>query len=279
MSFLSNAHTHTDYCDGVSAIDETLAQARRLGFVSLGFSGHACQGFDPAYSMSPDAQQAYFARLRALQAQSAPPRIWAGLELDALALPSLREQAFAQADYILESTHYLERQALGASPAVDGDPLLLKRYVMQRLGGDGLALARLYYDIQVEALLRDRPHIIGHFDLVRKYARRLGLFDEHGEPYRALACAALRRARACGAVLEVNTGAMARGTMETPYPSLELLRLWRTLDGEVTVTSDCHDARLLDHGFDQALALIRQAGFTSLLRLGTGEALWERVAV
>ena len=77
MSFLSNAHTHTDYCDGVSAIDETLAQARRLGFVSLGFSGHACLGFDPAYSMSPAAQQAYFARLRALQAQSAPPRIWA----------------------------------------------------------------------------------------------------------------------------------------------------------------------------------------------------------
>ena len=32
MSFLSNAHTHTTYCDGRSTIAEQLAAAQALGF-------------------------------------------------------------------------------------------------------------------------------------------------------------------------------------------------------------------------------------------------------
>ena len=279
MSFFSNAHTHTPYCDGQSPIGETLARARELGFVSLGFTGHAHQGFDPDYSMSRGAQSAYFRDLRDVQKRGGSPRVWAGLELDALALPYARQMAFAQADYVLLSAHYLERDFEGAYPAVDGDPALLKRYVRERLGGDGLRLARLYYDIEVQALLETRPQVIGHFDLVRKYAAKLGLFNEQSDEYREIASDALRRAYASGAVLEVNTGGMARSGMPGPYPTLELLTLWRELGGRVTITSDCHDARLLDFGFDTALSLLKEAGYTSAQRLGVAEALWETARI
>ena len=72
MSFASNAHTHSRWCDGADTILEMVEAARGLGFVSLGFSSHARQGFDPAYSMAPDAQAGYFAELRALQAAPEP---------------------------------------------------------------------------------------------------------------------------------------------------------------------------------------------------------------
>ena len=87
MTFPSNAHTHSRWCDGADAIPAMVEAARALGFVSLGFSGHAWQGFDPDYSMASDVQAGYFAELRALQAAPEPgfPRLWAGLELDALA--------------------------------------------------------------------------------------------------------------------------------------------------------------------------------------------------
>lgn len=72
-------------------------------------------------------------------------------------------------------------------------------------------MARDFFAIEVNALLRDRPQIIGHFDLLRKYAARLSLFDEADPAYRRLALSALEQAFPCGGVLEINTGGMARG--------------------------------------------------------------------
>ena len=253
--------------------------ARALGFVSLGFSSHARQGFDPAYSMAPDAQAGYFAELRALQGEPGLPRLWAGLELDALAHPDCRREAFAHADYVIGSAHYLCESYGGAPVAVDGDPVLLRRYVDEVYHGDGLAMARDYFAIEVNALLRDRPQIIGHFDLLRKYAARLSLFDEADPAYRRLSLSALERAFPCGGVLEINTGGMARGYLTNPYPTLELLCAWRELGGSITLTSDCHDRRYLAHAFPQAAALARQAGFRTALQLGVGTELWEETTL
>lgn len=277
MTFPSNAHTHSRWCDGADAIPAMVEAARALGFVSLGFSGHAWQGFDPDYSMAPDVQAGYFAELRALQAAPEPGflRLWAGLELDALAHPDCRRAACAEADYLIGSAHYLCESYGGAPVAVDGDPVLLRRYVDEVYHGDGLAMARDYFAIEITSLLRDRPQIIGHFDLLRKYAASLSLFDEADPAYRRLALSALERVFPCGGVLEINTGGMARGYLTTPYPTLELLCAWRELGGRITLTSDCHDRRYLAHAFPQAAALARQAGFRTALRLGTGTELWE----
>lgn len=279
MTFVSNAHTHSRWCDGLDAITDMVEAARALGFVSLGFSSHARQGFDPAYSMAPDAQAGYFAELRALQGEPGLPRLWAGLELDALAHPDCRREAFAHADYVIGSAHYLCESYGGAPVAVDGDPVLLRRYVDEVYHGDGLAMARDYFAIEVKALLRDRPQIIGHFDLLRKYAARLSLFDEADPAYRRLALSALERAFPCGGVLEINTGGMARGYLTNPYPTLELLCAWRELGGSITLTSDCHDRRYLAHAFPQAAALARQAGFRTALQLGVGTELWEETTL
>lgn len=279
MTFVSNAHTHSRWCDGLDAIPDMVEAARALGFVSLGFSSHARQGFDPAYSMAPDAQAGYFAELRALQGEPGLPRLWAGLELDALAHADCCREAFACADYVIGSAHYLCESYSGVPVAVDGDPVLLRRSVDEVYHGDGLAMARDYFAIEVKALLRDRPQIIGHFDLLRKYAARLSLFDEADPAYRRLALSALEQAFPCGGVLEINTGGMARGYLTTPYPTLELLCAWRELGGQITLTSDCHDRRYLAHAFPEAAALARQAGFRTALRLGVGNALWEETAL
>lgn len=281
MTFLSNAHTHSRWCDGADAIPDMVEAARALGFVSLGFSGHARQGFDPDYSMAPDAQAGYFAELRSLQAAPRPgfPRLWAGLEVDALAHEDLRRADYAEADYVIGSAHYLCESWQGMAVAVDGDPALLRRYVNEVYHGDGLAMASDYFDIEVQALLRDRPPIIGHFDLLRKYAASLSLFEEADPAYRRLALRALERAFPCGGVLEINTGGMARGYLPTPYPTLELLGAWHELGGQITLTSDCHDRRYLAHAFPEAAALARQAGFRTALRLGVGTELWEETAL
>lgn len=281
MPFYSNAHTHTTFCDGKASIREMIARAEALGFVSLGFSSHAAQGFDWGYSMNSDRQKAYFQQLRAIQEEAVPsrPAIWAGLELDALADESLRQEAYRQADYIIGSVHYLPWEGENAPVAVDGPAERLGHYVDTALHGDGLELVRWYYDIVAQSLLRDKPAIIGHFDLVRKHAAPLRLFDETDPRYRRIALNALEQAFPCGAVLEVNTGGMARGYLSTPYPTLDLLCAWREMGGQITLTSDCHDARYLDYAFDTTLSLIQKAGFRSLMQLGRSDSLWEEVEI
>ena len=283
MQFLSNAHTHTSYCDGQNSVVDVVSAAQKLGFVSLGFSGHADQGFDHAYSMGQGRQDAYRIELRELQAamqdREEAPRIWVGLEEDALVNDDQKRKNRDEFDYIIGSAHYLCRDFDGKNVAVDGDAALLRTYVQQRLDGDGLAMVQQYYDMLVHRLLFGRPDIIGHFDIVRKYARsgkESTLFDDRSKAYRQIALRALEAARACDAVLEVNTGGMVPGKNQLwPYPSKELLSMWQELKGEVTLTSDCHNAAYLDCKFVFMLHELKALGYRRIKRLGAKNELWE----
>lgn len=275
MPFLSNCHTHSTYCDGKNPLCEMIHAAENLGFVSLGFSGHGMMHFETGYSMSPAAQSAYFHELRSIQQEQGRLRIWAGLELDALAGEEQLKQSIASADYVLGSTHYVLPTPEGEYVAVDGPAQLLKEHMEKHFAGDGLAMAKEYYQVETDFLLHYRPDVIGHFDLIRKNAAIAGLFDENDPAYRKIALDALERAFPCGSILEVNTGGMGRGYLSTPYPTFELLCAWREMGGEATLSSDCHDFNLLTYAFDETLALIRKAGFDHVMRLGSGEKLWE----
>lgn len=275
MPYLSGCHNHSTHCDGKHTLREMLEAARELGFTSYGFSGHAAQGFDTSYSMSLEEQAQYFKEARALQGEPGFPRVWVGLELDALAGEEEVAAAVANADYILGSTHYLPFRSDGYPAAVDGSAKILRRHCDRWYEGDGLALARAYYQVETDFLNRVRPNVIGHFDLVRKHAAAIGLFDENDPAYRKIAMEALERAFPSGAVLEVNTGGMARGYLPTPYPTFELLCAWREMGGEVTLASDCHDKNLLSYGYAEAEELIRKAGYRHILQLGSADTLWE----
>jgi histidinol-phosphatase (PHP family) len=278
MSFLSNAHTHTPYCDGQSSIASMIARAQELGFVSLGFSGHAWQGFDPDYSMSAEGQKAYLAELRALQKlhgdRGILPKLYVGLEQDALVPLAQKEENRRDFDYIIGSTHYLYNVANGIREAVDGPKERIVRLVREVFGGDALEMAKAYFKLLGDTVKSSRPDLIGHFDVVRKNADVLGLETTKPE-YRLAALSAMETAYQGCRLLEVNTGIIARGYDTLPYPAAFLLEAWREMGGDVTLTSDCHYARNLDFAYPETLAMLRRMGFKRLLRLGTGNALWD----
>lgn len=284
MAFLSNAHTHTTFCDGKNTPQEMLDHAKKLGFVSLGFSGHGYQGFDEEYSMSPEVQRKYISTIRAMRdacrEDPAAPRIWLGVEEDSLTPAAQKEQNRRDLDYVIVSTHYFTTDFEGEALYVDGFPKRIHEYVHKKLDGDYMAMVQEYYDLHVTALLTsERVDIIGHFDLIRKYAASHNLFDENSPEYRRIALDALERAFPCGGILEINTGAMARGYLDNPYPTRELLGAWHEMGGRITIASDCHFADKLDHGYPEAVKLAKGCGFTTAFRLGTGDELFEEVAL
>ena len=272
MSVLSCAHVHTPFCDGKTPAPDMARAAWEKGFISLGFSSHAPQDFDPGSCIPPDQEENYKAQIRALQAQYAGRMaVYLGIERDYYACVSP-----AGYDYYIASVHYLP--LAGEYVAIDGSPADFCRLIDEGCGGDALLLARRYFDLLREYVVRARPPIIGHFDLLRKNNARSPRLDEESPSYRALALDALAAMKDTGAFLEVNTGGMARGVLRSPYPQAFLLFAWRQWGGEVIINSDCHDVRFLDAYFDDAEALLRSLGYDHAVRLGRGQ-MWERYAL
>lgn len=282
MNFYSNAHTHTTYCDGQSDIPAMVFQAQELKFVSLGFSGHAAQGFDADYCMTPEGQNAYRTELRALQKkhieEQIRPKIYIGLEQDARVPQAQKDENRRDFDYIIGSAHYLVSKTDGSKLAVDGPKDMLARLVRETYGGDAAAMLKAYYRQLADYVISDKPDIIGHFDVVRRHAAALGVETNH-PAYRHAALEALEAAFAGCKLMEVNTGNIARGYDTLPYPAAFLLDAWREMGGEITLTSDCHDARYLAAAYPKTLGMLRDMGFKRLLRLGTGTALWDEFAL
>lgn len=270
MSILSCAHVHTHYCDGKTSASDMAERAWELGFLSLGFSSHAPQTFDPGYCIDPAREQDYKAEILALKREYAGRMtIYLGVERDLLSCCSTGDY-----DYFIASFHYFTKPD-GHHAPVDASADKLKQYVDECCGGDGLEMARRYFTALRDYVLASRAPIIGHYDLLRKNNAVLHLYDEDSPAYQRLALECLRPLVDTGALLEVNTGAMARGYLTTPYPSPFLLKAWKEWDGEVIVNSDCHDMRYLTAGFDEAEALLLSLGYDHAVRLGK-DILWER---
>ena len=60
---------------------------------------------------------------------------------------------------------------------------------------------------------------------------------------------------------EVNTGAISRGYRTAPYPQMEFLKEFRSCGFGVVLTSDCHNRDHIDCFYEEAEAMIREAGF------------------
>lgn len=268
----SSAHVHTTYCDGKSTAAQMAKAALDLGFVSLGFSSHAYQPFDASYCMAEDRDAAYRQEILDLKAEyQGNLAIRLGIERDFYSPISIQPY-----DFFIASCHYFLKPE--GFYGIDGAPDKLKRYVDRYCNGDGLKLAKDYFDLLQEYVLNFRPPVIGHMDLIRKNNAVLHLFDEESTAYQKIALDCLHALRETDAILEVNTGAIARGYMKLPYPAPFLLKAWQEMKGKIMLNSDCHDARFLACYYDEAEELMRACGFSSALRLGNA-SLWEEYSL
>lgn len=263
----SNFHTHTLYCDGKDPVFEVAEAAAEQGLTALGFSGHSTTFFDLRYCMSADGVSRYAEDVRqAREMYKGRLEIYLGVEDDFYG-----ERPAFERDYTIGSVHYL--LSGGVYYPVDESAEDLKRAIREGFGGDALALTRCYFETVAQVQEKTRCDFVGHFDLVTKYNG--GLFDEDDPRYLGPALEALEHLCRQGAVLEINTGAMARGVRRVPYPAPSLLRAAREFGASIVLSSDCHDKGKLLYAFDEAVALAKACGFRTARTLTAGE--WREV--
>jgi histidinol-phosphatase (PHP family) len=259
-----NFHTHSRFCDGHGEPADYRDAARTCGFTHLGFSSHAPVPFPCAWTMPPARLPEYAAAIRALATVLESPRVSLGMEIDWV--PDIGFVYDYRAnplrlDYVIGSVHFLGILPDGSRFTVDGPPEELEAGLLGCFGGDARALVEAYY-AAVVAMLKDGPvDLVGHLDLVKKNNAGNRYFDENARWYRDALLGALAAVAASGAVLEVNSGGLARGRCHELYPAPWAIAEANRLGIPVLVTSDCHDPDGLTGAVDIAEAAVREAGY------------------
>ena len=173
-------------------------------------------------------------------------------------------------DYWIGSAHY-QRQN-GKPYAADWGEEAFTACRDEAFGGDALAVAEGYFR-EVSRVAAMRPTILGHIDLITKLNAGNRFFDESASRYKHAALEALHAADPKATLLEINTGGMARGYRDAPYPALFLLREWRAMGGRIILTSDSHSADTILYGYDQSAELAKAAGFEASVLLTSAGAV------
>lgn len=240
----SNYHTHTQFCDGENSPEEIVREAIRLGCPEVGFSGHCYTFFDETYCMTQTGTQEYIAVIRALQEKYRDKiRILLGIEQDYHSLAPTDDY-----DYVIGSVHYVKKD--GCYLPVDESKEIQLENVRKFYNGDFYSFIEDYYETVADLYRKTRCHIVGHFDLIKKFNDSGDLFNPQHPRYQAAANKALAALMSSPVVLEVNTGGIAKGYIKEPYPAGDVLTQWLKSGKPVLFASDCHNAEQLLFGYD-----------------------------
>lgn len=257
MKNLQNLHMHSTFCDGRDTPEETVKAALARGFDAIGFSSHSYMYYTPTFAvpMKAPGDRAYRAEIRRLQkAYEGRIDVFCGLEFDMYSICDLTDY-----DYLIGSVHYLKigDEIVGFDRSAE----VVQGIITNHFGGDGMAYALAYYRTLAELPQYGNFDIIGHFDIITKHADQVTFFDETAPVYRHAAIEAAEALAGKIPLFEVNTGAMSRYGRGVPYPPLFLMKELRRLGFGAIISSDCHDNRYLDFGYETARELLAAAGF------------------
>ncbi|MFW6344040.1 MAG: histidinol-phosphatase HisJ [Sediminispirochaetaceae bacterium] len=276
---ITNYHTHSSFCDGKGQLEDYVKYALSRGFHALGFSGHAPLPFPNDWTMNEENLSTYIREVLALKERYRDSlEICLGLETDYLDKkhnPAHPKYKALGLDYQIGSVHHLYSPERTEFLQVDYTKEELELLLKDTFDKDIKALVSTYYRMVREMVQTGGFEILGHLDLVKKQNRGNVYFDETEKWYKREIEKTLETVAETDVILEINTGAMARGYTAEPYPSPWIIDRAAELKIPVTINSDAHRPEWLDYGFEEAENLARAAGYSSKIVYTEGE--WREI--
>jgi histidinol-phosphatase (PHP family) len=255
LSALADYHVHTPLCRHAKGWPvEFAAWAVELGLGELGFADHnpMPEKFDNWRMLREDLPR-YFEEIEKARAAFPQLTIRLGLECDFLPgreswIEELR--GMAEWDYFIGSVHYLQ-------DGIEVDsPQSIRRYA----NGETEAIWAAYWPTLERAIRSGLFDFIAHPDLPKKFG-----FVPPGDLRRFYepVIVALAETRT---PFEINTAGWRKECAEQ-YPARQFLELAHAAQAPLLINSDAHAPEELAAGFDQAVALAKDVGFTQTVRL------------
>lgn len=262
-----NLHTHSIFCDGKNTLEELIQSAIKKGFSVLGFSSHSIYPFAETWHICPNEHHNYVEQVRELTHKYRDfIKILCGFEVDFLPPYSqLQENQFEpfNPDYLIGAVHYVSNQ--NGWLTVDDSTENVQKGIDRVFKGDGKACICEYFETQRKMISTGRFNILAHPDLPRKRNGILHFFDETEAWYKEQITETVRTIAKTNLVVEINTGAIARGVMDDVYPSNFFLEKLFEAKVPVCINSDCHNASQLDAAFEKAQSIAKKIGYKELV--------------
>jgi histidinol-phosphatase (PHP family) len=279
--FIGDYHTHTRFsCDCETEMSVMCEAAIARGLREIAFTDHVDFGpNDPPGYFKPAEYLRSMEQCRSRYGDRLTIR--AGAELGEPHLFANEAQAVLNAgafDFVIGSAHYAA--LLPSSPDSPDGPTLQCAW-SESFFDQPLHQAYEAYFRQVVALAaRGEFDVLGHVDLVKRDACHYNKAYDGPGPYADMIRAALRSVIERGKGIEINTSPLYKGKgMTEPCPSLEILRWYRELGGEIlTIGSDAHTPEKIASHFDIAIELARAAGFTRLATFEGRRIIWNKIS-
>ncbi|OYT69095.1 MAG: hypothetical protein CFK48_09310, partial [Armatimonadetes bacterium CP1_7O] len=150
-----------------------------------------------------------------------------------------------QFDYMVGSVHYLH------DASIDGYSEKDFLEMMADVGGMEEVAVQYYHKV-AEMAEAVRPEVIGHLDLVRLKATRLGLAEQVATArVRKAVEEALEAIRAVGARVEINTSALRKG-LDQPYPADWIVQMGAQMGVRFCIGDDSHRPAQVGFGLEEA---------------------------
>lgn len=270
--FPSNLHTHTHFCDGRNTAVEYIERALEKGYESIGFSGHSYLPFGEDFCMSQSNTIAYIKEIQLLkEVYKGRIEVYLGIEADYYSGITKAKAKAMRLDYCIGSVHYIADTSKQEFYCIDGTPEEFQRGVDVLCGGDVQLFVEAYYEVVMDMITGQQPDIVGHLDLVKKLNHNNRFFNEESNWYHTMLDKVTDCIATSGAIVEINTGGIARGYTSFPYPSRFILEQLLAKRVPVTISSDAHQVSNLDYHFAEVLETIRTIGFKDVMVLSKGK--------
>lgn len=275
---LTNYHSHCSFCDGRAPMEEFVKSAVAAGFTAYGVSSHAPLPFSTQWTLKQEQVGAYLQEINNLKEKYAGQiELYAGMEIDYLNEQQHPANDYFQhlpLDYRIGSVHLIytdEGEIIDTDTHAENFKVLLHKHFQ----GDLQRLVKRYYEASSKLVEAGGFDFIGHADKISYNAEYCEKGVTEQPWYRELREKLLCRIAEKGIMLEINTKAYQhKGCF---FPGQQHFGFIHHLGIPVIVNSDAHFPERINAGRQEALAVLKTSGFTSVCEMHQGK--WIKVPI
>lgn len=254
-SWIIDHHVHSQYSPDASKEATFLAyiqQAKAQGVKRLIFTDHVdIESVDSLFSEIID-YDVYHKALKEIALQE-DFHVSLGVEMGYMPHVKDRMEAFVKQypfEYVICSIHFC-----------DGLDLYNGDFFKEKTQKEAY---QRYFEICLDAVTNyDAYDVFGHLDYIIRYGNyenKRYVFEEYQEIIESILRVIIQKNKG----IEINTSGLRYG-LETTHPTLDLLKAYKRLGGKiVTFGSDAHHPKHYRYGLDQAITLLKAAGFDEI---------------
>ena len=264
MKYISNLHTHTTYCDGKNTVEENIQYAIDKELISLGFSGHSHFYIDDT-SMSEENTIKYLENIKkAKDIYKNKIQVYLGIEGDYYSNLNKDTDKEMGLDYRIGSVHYIDDDHNSYFP-IDMSRESFNETIRHFCNIKEVIFR--YYDNVIKMIETQKPDIIGHLDLVRKYNLNKEYFTEEEDWYTKKVEEVIDVIEKNGCIVEVNTKLMNKNNLNAHYPNKKTIKKLLEKNIPITINSDAHQCSNIDNCYFETIDELKKLGVKSVKML------------